>query len=67
MLTPDEIRAVPLFASLTDASLDRLVRTAADIRLQAGECLQGVAMESPKAQITVYGERWDPACSPTNT
>ena len=158
MLTPDEIRAVPLFASLSDASLDRLVRTAADIRLNAGEYavheggeralyavlsgkievvklfdgvertlgwrlpgtifgevplafatpfpggyraaepsrvmrvephhyfavassapevaekvgalareriggLQGIAMEPPKAQITVYGERWDPACS----
>jgi len=158
MLTPDEIRAVPLFASLSDASLDRLVRTSADIRLNAGEYavheggeralyavlsgkievvklfdgvertlgwrlpgtifgevplafatpfpggyraaepsrvmrvephhyfavassapevaekvgalareriggLQGIAMEPPKAQITVYGERWDPACS----
>ena len=24
--------------------------------------LQGIAMQPPKAQITVYGERWDPAC-----
>lgn len=157
MLTPDEVRAVPLFASLSDADLDRLVRTAADIRLNAGEYavheggeralyavlsgkvevvkrfdgvertlgwrlpgtifgevplafatpfpggyraaepsrvmrvephhyfaiaasapevaekvgalareriggLQGVAMQPPQAQITVYGERWDPAC-----
>ena len=37
MLTPDEVRAVPLFASLSDANLDRLVRTSADIRLNAGE------------------------------
>jgi thioredoxin reductase (NADPH) len=158
MLTPDDIRAVPLFASLSDADLDRLVRTSADIRLNAGEYavheggeralyavlsgkievvkrfdgvertlgwrlpgtifgevplafatpfpgayraaepsrvmrvephhyfavasaapevaekvgalareriggLQGIAMHPPKAQITVYGDRWDPACS----
>src|SRR5678815_3154688 len=25
--------------------------------------LQGIAMQPPKAQIAVYGERWDPACS----
>ena len=37
MLTPDEVRAVPLFASLSDADLDRLVRTSADLRLNAGE------------------------------
>jgi hypothetical protein len=37
MLTPDEVRAVPLFASLPDADLDRLVRTSADIRLNPGE------------------------------
>jgi thioredoxin reductase (NADPH) len=157
MLTPDEVRAVPLFATLSDADLDRLVRTAADIRLNTGEYavheggeralyavlsgklqvvkrfdgvertlgwrlpgtifgevplafatpfpggyraaepsrvmrvephhyfaiaasapevaekvgalareriggLQGIAMQPPQAQITVYGERWDPAC-----
>ena len=37
MLTPDEVRAVPLFASLSDADLDRLVRTSADVRLNPGE------------------------------
>jgi thioredoxin reductase (NADPH) len=158
MLTPDEVRAVPLFASLSDADVDRLVRTSADIRLRAGEYavheggeralyavlsgrlevvkhfdgverslgwrlpgmifgevplafatpfpggyraaessrvmrvephhyfaiassapevaemvgalareriggLQGIAMQPPKAQVTVYGDRWDPACS----
>lgn len=158
MLTPDDIRAVPLFASLSDAGLDRLARTCADIHLNPGEYavheggeralyavlsgkievvklfdgiertlgwrlpgtifgevplafatpfpggyraaepsrvmrvephhyfaiaasapevaeqvgalareriggLQGIAMQPPKAQITVYGERWDPACS----
>ena len=157
MLTPDDIRAVPLFASLSDAAFDRLARTCADIRLNTGEFavheggeralyavlsgrievvkkfdgvertlgwrlpgtifgevplafampfpggyraaepsrvmrvepqhyfaiaslapevadklgalareriggLQGVAMQAPKAQITVFGERWDPAC-----
>jgi thioredoxin reductase (NADPH) len=157
MLTPDEVRAVPLFANLSDADLDRLVRTSADIRLNPGEYavheggeralyavlsgklevvkrfdgvertlgwrlpgtifgevplafatpfpgayraaepsrvmrvephhyfavassapevaervgalareriggLQGIAMQPPKAQISVYGERWDPAC-----
>ena len=158
MLTPDEVRAVPLFATLSDADADRLVRTSADILLRAGEYavheggeralyavlsgkvevvkhfdgverrlgwrlpgtifgevplafatpfpggyraaepsrvmrvepqhyyavaasapevaekvgalareriggLQGIAMQPPKAQVTVYGERWDSACS----
>jgi thioredoxin reductase (NADPH) len=157
MLTRDEVRAVPLFAKLSDADLDRLVRTSADIHLNPGEHavheggeralyavlsgkievvkrfdgvertlgwrlpgtifgevplafatpfpggyraaepsrvmrvephhyfaiassapevaekvgalareriggLQGIAMQPPKAQITVYGERWDPVC-----
>ena len=157
MLTIDDVRAVPLFAGLADADLDRLVRTSADLRLQAGEYavheggeralfavlsgrievvklidgverslgwrlpgaifgevplafatpfpggyraaedarvmrvephhyfaiasssptvaervgalareridgLQGIALQPPKAQITVFGERWDPAC-----
>ena len=157
MLTPDEVRAVPLFASLSDADVDRLVRTSADIRLRPGEYavheggeralyavlsgkfevvkhfdgvertlgwrlpgtifgevplafatpfpgayraaepsrvmrvepqhyfaiasaapevaeqvgklareriggLQGVAMQAPKAQVTVFGDRWDPTC-----
>ncbi len=158
MLTPDEVRAVPLFASLSDADVDRLVRSSEDIRLHAGEYavheggeralyavlsgkfevvkhfdgvertlgwrlagaifgevplafatpfpggyraaepsrvmrvephhyfaiassapevaekvgalareriggLQGIAMQPPKAQVMVYGERWDAACS----
>ena len=157
MLTFDDVRAVPLFASLSDADLDRLVRTSADIHLNAGEYavheggeralyavlsgrlevvkrfdgvertlgwrlpgtifgevplafaspfpggyravepsrvmrvepqhyfaiaaaapdvaekvgalareriggLQGIAMQPPQAQITIYGGRWDPAC-----
>ena len=37
MLTLDDVRAVPLFASLSEADLDRLVRTCADIHLNAGE------------------------------
>ena len=158
MLTPDEVRAIPLFGSLSDADVERLVRTCADIRLRPGEYavheggeralyavlsgklevvkhfdgiertlgwrlpgtifgevplafatpfpggyraaeasrvmrvephhyfaiassapevaekvgalareriggLQGIAMQPPKAQVMVYGERWDPACS----
>jgi len=157
MLTMDDVRAVPLFSSLPDAELERLVRTSADISLRPGEYavheggeralfavlsgklevvklfdgvertlgwrlagtifgevplafatpfpgayraaepsrvmrvepqhwfavaaaapevaeklgalareriggLQGIAMQPPKAQIMVYGERWDPAC-----
>ncbi len=157
MLTPDEVRAVPLFATLTAADLDRLVRNCADIHLNPGEYavheggeralyavlsgklevvkrfdgverrlgwrlpgaifgevplafatpfpgayraaeasrvmrvephdyfaiasstpavaekvgalareriggLQGIAMQPPKAQIAIFGERWDPAC-----
>lgn len=158
MLTPDEVRAIPLFGSLSDGDVERLVRTSADIRLRPGEYavheggeralyavlsgkfevvkhfdgiertlgwrlpgtifgevplafatpfpggyraaeasrvmrvephhyfaiassapevaekvgalareriggLQGIAMQPPKAQVMVYGERWDPACS----
>ena len=37
MLTSDDVRAVPLFATLSDAAVDRLVRSAADIRLNTGE------------------------------
>jgi hypothetical protein len=37
MLTVDDIRAVPLFATLSPADLDRLVRSCADIRLNPGE------------------------------
>jgi thioredoxin reductase (NADPH) len=32
MLTPDEVGALPLFASLSDTDFDRLVQTSADIR-----------------------------------
>ena len=157
MLTPEQVRGVPLFAGLSDADVDRLVRTSADILLRPGEYavheggeralyavlsgkvevvklfdgvertlgwrlpgaifgevplafatpfpggyraaeasrvmrmepqhyyaiaasapdvaekvgalareriggLQGIAMQPPKAQVMVYGERWDPAC-----
>jgi len=37
MLTIDEVRAVPLFANLGKPELERLARTAADIRLRPGE------------------------------
>jgi thioredoxin reductase (NADPH) len=37
MVTPDEIAAIPLFASLGDAESERLSRAAADISLQPGE------------------------------
>ncbi|HSV51136.1 MAG TPA: FAD-dependent oxidoreductase [Burkholderiaceae bacterium] len=37
MLTIDEIRAIPLFATLAERELERLVRNAADLRLQEGE------------------------------
>lgn len=37
MLTADEVRAIPLFASLADGELQRLVLTAADVHLEAGE------------------------------
>jgi thioredoxin reductase (NADPH) len=37
MLSLDEIQAVPLFSSLAAPELEHLARTAADIRLQAGE------------------------------
>lgn len=157
MLTSDEVRAVPLFSTLSDSNLERLVRTSADLQLGAGEFavheggeralfavlagrievvkqldgvertlgwrlpgnifgevplafatpfpggyraaepsrvmriepqhyfaiassapevaeklgalareriggLQGIALQPPKAQVMVYGDRWDPAC-----
>ena len=37
MLTIEEIRAVPLFATLSGRELERLVRNSADLQLQAGE------------------------------
>src|SRR6516225_2466950 len=37
MLTADDVRKIPLFASVSAADLERLVRTSADIHLAAGE------------------------------
>ena len=37
MLTHDDIRAIPLFASLAPAELEHLAQTAADLHLRAGE------------------------------
>ena len=37
MLTIEEVRAVPLFSSLSQSELERLVRTSADITLRPGE------------------------------
>jgi len=157
MLTIEDVRAVPLFSTLSQSDLERLVRTSADVSLRPGEYavhkggeralfavlsgklevvkmfdgvertlgwrvpgtifgevplafaspfpgayraaepsrvmrvepqhyfaiassapevaeevgklareriggLQGVAMQAPKSQVTVFGDRWDPAC-----
>ena len=37
MLTIDEVRAIPLFSTLADGDLERLVKTSADLHLGAGE------------------------------
>jgi thioredoxin reductase (NADPH) len=37
MLTADDIRKIPLFSSVSEIDLERLVRTSADIHLTAGE------------------------------
>jgi thioredoxin reductase (NADPH) len=37
MLTPDEIRAIPLFSTLPDTELERLAQTSADLHLCPGE------------------------------
>lgn len=37
MLTPEEVRAIPLFSTLAPAELELLARTSADIQLAAGE------------------------------
>jgi thioredoxin reductase (NADPH) len=45
MVTADEIAAVPIFASLAPAELERISRLAADISLQAGEYAAPFASE----------------------
>jgi len=37
MLTPDDIRSVPLFATLPQSEVERLAQTSADLHLAAGE------------------------------
>ncbi len=37
MLTPDDVRSIPLFSTLAAAELERLARTSADLHLAAGE------------------------------
>jgi len=37
MLTTEDIRAIPIFASLAAPELEHLARTSADIQLAAGE------------------------------
>ena len=37
MLTADDVRAIPLFATLAAADLERLAQTSADLHLEAGE------------------------------
>ena len=37
MLTKEDVRAVPLLSTLSDADLERLVRTSADLHLGSGE------------------------------
>jgi thioredoxin reductase (NADPH) len=37
MLTADDVRKIPLFSAVAAADLERLIRTAADIHLSAGE------------------------------
>ena len=59
MLEIDEIRAVPLFASLDAAALKHLAQTAADIRLGAGEIAvpeggEGALFAVLDGQIEVY-------------
>ena len=37
MITPDEVRGVPIFAQLAELELERLAKRSADIHLQPGE------------------------------
>src|SRR4249920_2312098 len=37
MLTIDDVRAIPLFSTLTESDLERLAQTSADLHLGAGE------------------------------
>jgi len=38
-VTPDEIRAIPLFAGASDAALERVARSAAEMTREAGQVL----------------------------
>ena len=40
MFTPDEVRAVPIFANLGEPELERLAKRSADIHLKAGEYVE---------------------------
>jgi thioredoxin reductase (NADPH) len=55
MLTIDEIQSVPMFSSLPRASLEHLVRNAADIQLEAGEVV--VAEGGERALYAVLSGR----------
>jgi thioredoxin reductase (NADPH) len=37
VLTPDDVRSIPLFSMLSVAELERLAETSADLQLAAGE------------------------------
>src|ERR671935_2232825 len=38
-MTPDELRSIPLFAELSDAGLERLARTSAELECEPGRVL----------------------------
>lgn len=65
MLTLDDVRAVPLFANLSDADLDRLVRTCADIHLNAGEYAVHEGGERARTRCSCAAIRWRRACRAT--
>jgi thioredoxin reductase (NADPH) len=58
MLTIDEVRAVPLFAVLSDGDLDRLVQTSADMQLRAGEYAVHEGGERARSVILATGVSW---------
>lgn len=50
MITPEELREIPLFSNLPEAELKRLARSVADIRVRAGEY---VAHEGEERSLSI--------------
>jgi thioredoxin reductase (NADPH) len=55
MITPDEVRAIPLFAGVGEAEVQRLVRRSADLHFQRGDDIAHEG-EAPVLFVVLAGE-----------